>query len=126
PINRYKKLLDKDKLSLRMAISHGVGTDGATEKVQKAIRKVSEHPLCRGGPMLRIVGIKTFLDGGMLTGSAYMREPWGVSKIYAIDDPKYKGLLFIPREKLLALVTTAVESGLQFTAHAVGDGAVHT
>ncbi|MBI1918804.1 MAG: amidohydrolase [Planctomycetes bacterium] len=124
-INRYKKLLDNDKLSLRMAISHGVGTDGATEKVQKTIRKVSEHPLCRGGPMLRIVGIKTYLDGGMLTGSAYLREPWGVSKIYAIDDPKYRGLRFIPPEKLLAIVRTTAESGLQFTAHSVGDGAVH-
>jgi predicted amidohydrolase YtcJ len=61
----------------------------------------------------------------MLTGSAYMRQPWGVSKIYAIDDPNYRGLLFIPRDKLVALVESAVESGLQFTAHSVGDGAVH-
>jgi len=124
-ITRYKKLLDNDKLPLRIAISHGVSTDGGTEQVQKAIRKVAEHPLCRGGPMLRIIGIKTYLDGGMLTGSAYMRQPWGVSKIYAIDDPKYRGLRFIPQEKLLAIVQTAAESGLQFTAHSVGDGAVH-
>ena len=40
--------------------------------------------------MLWLRGIKTFLDGGMLTGSAYMREPWGVSKIYSIDDPEYR------------------------------------
>ena len=61
----------------------------------------------------------------MLTGSAYMREPWGVSKIYAIDDPDYRGVLFIPRERLVPMVRAAVESGLQFTAHSVGDGAVH-
>src|SRR5436853_4133723 len=109
-----------------MAISHGVSTGGATEKVQKAIRKVSEHPLCRGGPMLRIVGIKTYLDGGMLTGSAYMREPWGTSTIYAIRDPRYRGVLFMSKERLLPLVETAVAAGLQYTAHAVGDGAVHT
>src|SRR5207248_11241741 len=84
------------------------------------------NPLHQGSSMLRIVGIKTFLDGGMLTGSAYMREPWGVSKIYSITDPQYRGLLFIPREKLLPIVQTTVESGLQFTAHSVGDGAVHT
>src|SRR5262249_16289346 len=75
--------------------------------------------------MLRIIGVKTYLDGGMLTGSAFMRQPWGVSKIYAIDDPNYRGLQFIPKEKLTALVKTAVESNLQFTAHSVGDGAVH-
>ena len=61
----------------------------------------------------------------MLTGSAYMREPWGVSKIYAIDDPDYRGVLFIPRERLVPIVRAAVEAGLQFTAHSVGDGAVH-
>ena len=75
--------------------------------------------------MLRIVGIKTYLDGGMLTGSAYMREPWGVSKIYSIDDPNYRGVLFIPHDRLVPIVRTTVESGLQFTAHTVGDGAVH-
>jgi predicted amidohydrolase YtcJ len=76
--------------------------------------------------MLRVVGIKTFLDGGMLTGSAYMRKPWGISKIYAITDPDYRGLLFIPKEKLVPIVQATVDAGLQFTAHSVGDGAVHT
>jgi predicted amidohydrolase YtcJ len=47
-----------------------------------------------------------------------------VSKIYAITDPEYRGLLFIPRDKLQALVQTTVESGLQYTAHSVGDGAI--
>src|SRR5262249_18537304 len=79
----------------------------------------------RNNPRLRIIGIKTFLDGGMLTGSAYMRQPWGVSRIYAIDDPDYRGVLFIPRERLLPIVRATVEAGLQFTAHTVGDGAVH-
>jgi predicted amidohydrolase YtcJ len=76
--------------------------------------------------MLQIIGIKTFLDGGMLTGSAYMRKPWGVSEIYAIRDAEYRGVLFIPRERLLPIVKTTLDSGMQFTAHSVGDGAVHT
>jgi predicted amidohydrolase YtcJ len=75
--------------------------------------------------MLKIIGIKTFLDGGMLTGSAYMRSPWGISSIYSITDANYKGLLFIPRERLLPIVEETMKSGLQFTAHSVGDGAVH-
>jgi predicted amidohydrolase YtcJ len=60
----------------------------------------------------------------MLTGSAYLLQPWGVSQIYSIRDPKYRGLLFIPKERLLPMVRTTVENGLQFTAHSVGDGAV--
>ncbi len=124
-IERYHKLHAAGKLPIRLGISHRMDTLGATEEIQKNIRKVAEHPLCQGDAMLRIVGIKTFLDGGMLTGSAYMRQPWGVSKIYAIDDPNYRGLLFIPKEKLAAIVRTTVEAKLQFTAHSVGDGAVH-
>ncbi|MEX2142817.1 MAG: amidohydrolase [Pirellulales bacterium] len=125
-IERYRLLHAGDQLTVRMALSHGVGTDGDVENIQAAIRKVAEHPLVKGDDMLRIVGIKTFLDGGMLTGSAYMREPWGVSQIYSIQDPQYRGLLYIPREKLLPIVESTLEAGLQFTAHSVGDGAVHT
>ena len=125
-IDRYRRLHQADKLPLRIAISHHVSTAGSTESIQKAIRAVGEHPLHRNGDsMLRLVGIKTYLDGGMLTGSAFMRQPWGRSTIYSITDPNYRGLRFIPAEKLVPIVRTAVESGLQFTAHSVGDGAVH-
>ena len=36
-----------------------------------------------------------------------------------------RGVRFIPRDRLVLLVRTALEENLQFTAHAVGDGAVH-
>lgn len=124
-IARYQRMHDGGGLSVRIAVSHHIDTIGPLEEIQKNIRKVAEHPLRRPDPMLRIIGIKTYLDGGMLTGSAYMREPWGVSKIYAITDPDYRGLQFIPPDRLLPIVRTTVESGLQFTAHSVGDGAVH-
>ena len=74
--------------------------------------------------MLWLRGIKVFLDGGMLTGSAYMRQPWGVSKIYAIDDPVYRGVRFIEPEKLYQIAKLALANDLQFTAHSQGDAAV--
>lgn len=124
-IDRYQKLRDSGELTTRVAVSHGVRADDSPEAVQEAIRAVAQHPLCQGDARLRIIGIKTFLDGGMLTGSAYMRQPWGVSDIYSIRDPDYRGVLFIEHDRLLPMVRAAVESGLQFTAHSVGDGAVH-
>ncbi len=124
-IKLYQKLLAEDRLTVRVAASKGVGNSGAVERLVENIKNVAGDPLCKGTPMLRVIGIKCFLDGGMLTGSAYMREPWGLSKIYSIDDPAYRGLLYIPAEKLVPMVRAAVESGLQFTAHSVGDGAVH-
>jgi predicted amidohydrolase YtcJ len=53
-----------------------------------------------------------------------MLKPWGVSKIYSITDPEYRGLRYIPKDRLAAIVQTCVESNLQYTAHSVGDGAV--
>jgi hypothetical protein len=125
-LDKYKKLLDAGKLTVRVRASYGVNGSAAVDQVKKSIAAAADHPLAKGGPMLRIIGVKTFLDGGMLTGSAYMREPWGVSKIYSIDDPNYRGLLFISKDKLLAGVQACVDRKLQFTAHTVGDGAVHT
>src|SRR5262245_50216342 len=61
----------------------------------------------------------------MLNGSGYMREPWGLSLLYFITDPTYRGVRFIPKERLVAMVRETVSAGLQFTAHSVGDGAVH-
>jgi predicted amidohydrolase YtcJ len=125
-IDRYRRLHEKGRLPLRVMASHHVDTIGDVGKIQKNIRDIAKLPVHKGDSRLRVIGIKTYLDGGMLTGSAYMRKPWGVSKIYSITDPNYRGVLFIPREKLLPIVRTTVESGLQFTAHSVGDGAVHT
>ena len=106
-------------------ISQSLDVGGRIEAVRERLGAIAAHPLRAENPRLRIVGIKTYLDGGMLTGSAYMREPWGVSKIYSIRDPDYRGNLFIKPEKLKDVVQATVESGLQFTAHSVGDGAVH-
>jgi hypothetical protein len=108
-----------------VALSQHVETIGSVEEVQERIRTIARDPMRRDDPWLRLIGVKTYLDGGMLTGSAYMRAPWGVSKIYGITDPQYRGLLFIPPERLLPIVRTALDNNLQFTAHSVGDGAVH-
>ena len=121
----YQKMLDRGDLPVRVAAQYHIDTIGPIGQIQDNIRRVAQHPLRRGGPMLRIIGIKNYLDGGMLTGSAYMSQPWGVSKVYAITDPNYRGVLFIPRDRLLPIVQTATECGLQYTAHTVGDGAVH-
>ena len=125
-LDLYQQMLKKGELPVRISAQCHVDTIGPLEQIQENIRKVAQNPLRQGGPMLRIIGVKTYLDGGMLTGSAYMSKPWGVSKTYAIDDPNYRGVLFIPKERLIPMVRTATECGLQFTAHTVGDGAVAT
>ena len=122
----YRKLRGDGQLQVRVNASEHVDTLGDLTNILASIRQVAADPMfTERDPFLRIIGIKAYLDGGMLTGSAYMRQPWGVSDIYAISDPTYRGVLFIPPERLVAMVRTAVQAGLQFTAHTVGDGAVH-
>jgi predicted amidohydrolase YtcJ len=74
--------------------------------------------------MLKLVAVKAYLDGGMLTGSAFMSKPWGVSEIYRISDPTYCGLQFIPDDKLARVVEQAYDHGFQFVAHCQGDAAI--
>src|SRR5262249_25541882 len=82
----YQALRDSGSSTVRVALSHHIDSDGGLAKIREAIQTVARHPLFTNkDPMLRIIGIKTYLDGGMLTGSAYMREPWGVSTMYGIS-----------------------------------------
>jgi len=125
-VMQFARLRAEGKLTVRIAASYGVSPGGKIEEIRKNIAKVAEHSLRQPDPQVRIIGLKMFLDGGMLTGSAYMRQPWGVSKIYSIDDPRYQGIRYIEPDKLAEIVQITTDHGLQFTAHSVGDGAVHT
>lgn len=125
-IELYRALRDGGELTIRIRCSQDVSSSGPLEKVENAIHRIGKSELhTQADDWLRVIGIKTYLDGGMLTGTAYMRKPWGVSAIYGITDPAYQGILFIPKDRLVPMVRAAVSSGLQFTAHSVGDGAVH-
>jgi predicted amidohydrolase YtcJ len=125
-LDLYRELRGSGRLTVRMNVSRHVESLGALDAIRANIHRIAQDPLFKErDDWLRIIGVKTYLDGGMLTGSAYLRQPWGVSDIYAIRDPKYRGVLFIPHARLVAMVRAAIESGLQFTAHSVGDGAVH-
>lgn len=122
----YQKLRDAGELTVRMRCSHTFPTGNLWPAIEKAIDEVIAHPLRKPDPMLQIVGTKVWLDGGMLTGSALMQEPWGVSKIYGITEPDYIGVQIIQRDSLKRMVQKVTTAGLQFTAHSVGDGAVQT
>ena len=123
-IRLYEALRDRGELTCRVFLTYSVNAQQPLETIEARIAYAAEHPLRQYDPILHMRGIKTFLDGGMLTGSAYMLEPWGESEIYGISDPEYRGLLFVEPDKLDALAYAALSRGMQPTAHSVGDGAV--
>lgn len=120
----YQKMLTKGDLSVRMRVSPGIPSMSLWPACEKAIDEVTEHSLTKPDAMLQIIGTKVYLDGGMLTGSAFLIEPWGISEAYGISDPQYRGVQKITAERLKQLVEKVTAAGLQFTAHSVGDAAV--
>lgn len=123
-IKIYSALRDQSRLTCRVYLYYGVNAQAPEEEVIASITKAAHHPLHSYDSWLWLRGIKIFLDGGMLTGSAYMNKPWGVSSAYGIDDPAYRGMRYVDPEKLYHLAKAALSQELQFTAHSVGDGAV--
>ncbi|MBM3794970.1 MAG: amidohydrolase [Acidobacteria bacterium] len=122
----YELLLRAGHLNVRVFLNLAVDGQAPLEDIRRRIDYAAAHPLHRTySNRLWLRGIKLFLDGGMLTGSAYMREPWGVSQVYSITDPSYRGMRYIPADKLFEAARQALRNNLQPTAHSVGDGAVH-
>jgi predicted amidohydrolase YtcJ len=124
-VELFRSLRDAGQLTCRTFIALHVDAQQPIEKIADRIAQAAANPLHKYDNMLWLRGIKAYLDGGMLTGSAYMREPWGVSKVYSITDPNYRGMLFIKPDRLYEIARLALRNDFQFTAHSVGDGAVH-
>jgi predicted amidohydrolase YtcJ len=120
----FRQLRERGQLTCRTFLVLHVEANDPFDQIEARVRAAAQNPLHTYNDMLWLRGIKTFLDGGMLTGSAYMLRPWGISSVYSITDPNYRGMLYIAPERLYQLARLALENGFQFTAHSVGDGAV--
>jgi predicted amidohydrolase YtcJ len=123
-LRRYDTLRARGALTTRVALSHTFPTVVSMESIRSAIDEIAKSPLRTDDGWLHLIGTKAWLDGGMLTGSAYMLKPWGRNESYGIRDDEYRGTLFIPADRLLEMVRHVAKHGMQFTAHAQGDGAV--
>ena len=124
-VEQYRQLKQRGELTCRTFMALSVDAQMPMERIEARIKEAAQSPLHKYDNMLWLRGVKSYLDGGMLTGSAYMRAPWGVSKVYSIDDPEYRGMLYIQPDKLYQIMRLALANDLQFTTHSQGDGAVH-
>ena len=123
-IELYRRLRENGELTCRVYVMYSVDAQLPFDKIEERMLSAARSPLHRYNNMLWVRGVKTYMDGGMLTGSAYMLQPWGISKVYSITDPNYRGMRYIEPGKLYQIARLALKNQLQFTAHAVGDGAV--
>ena len=121
----WRALYEQQELNVRAFLYYQMNANASLNVIKSRIAKAATDPLHQYNDRLWLRGVKVFLDGGMLTGSAYMRKPWGVSEIYSINDPEYRGMRYIDQERLYQFSKMMLENGFQMTAHSVGDGAVH-
>jgi predicted amidohydrolase YtcJ len=128
-LDLYLALRESGELTLRVNVSRSFNPYGPREEVVRHLEELPGKDK-RGGPTgtgdewVRIGAIKLFLDGGMLNGTAYMRQPWPKGDTYQLVEDNYRGLLFIPPEQLQLVVEEAARRHWQVTAHTAGEGAM--
>lgn len=120
----YQTLRARNALSLRTNVTYLITAQGSPEDVRKEIERI---PFVTGfgDEWFRVGSIKTVADGGILIGTAYLRDPYGEhTEIYGYKDPDYRGVLAVPKENLVEMARTASALGWQMTAHTTGGGAI--
>jgi predicted amidohydrolase YtcJ len=128
-LDLYLDLRDHHELTLRVNVARSFNPYGSREEVVRHLEELPGKDK-RGGPTgtgdewVRVGPIKLFLDGGMLNGTAYMRQPWPKGSTYQVVEDNYRGLLFIPPEQLQTVVEEAARRGWRVTAHTAGEGAM--
>jgi len=120
----YQELARRKEMTVRTAVTYMMNAGGRVEEVARQIESI---PFVTGwgDEWLRVGPIKTVADGGILIGTAYLREPYSQhTEVYGYNDPDYRGVLNVPRENLIAMAKTANRLGWQMTAHTTGGGAI--
>jgi predicted amidohydrolase YtcJ len=128
-LDLYLGLQKAGELTVRVNVARSFSSGGTRDEIARRFEEMPGKD-GRGGPTgagdewVRIGPIKLFLDGGMLSGTAYMREPWPKGATYAVTEDDYRGLLFIQPDQLKVIAEEAARHKWAVTAHTAGEGAM--
>ena len=132
-IDLFRELAKSGELTLRVNCTRMM--EPVPKTLDECLKKLDElthgpdgkgeyGPTGVGNDWVRIGPFKVLLDGGMLIGTAYMREPWGCCDTYQITDDQYRGILNVKPELLNALYLEAARRDWRLTAHCTGEAAM--
>jgi predicted amidohydrolase YtcJ len=124
-VDLYQTLKSQGRLPVRAVLTWRMPTQTTTDQLVSQVKN-SPWLTNKGDDWLKFGSFKVTLDGGMTIGTAYQRHPYGPfgAQLYGEANPDNRGQLFVPPDKLLAIMQTARDKGWQLTAHAQGGGAV--
>jgi predicted amidohydrolase YtcJ len=121
----YDKLRAADRLTVRASVTIRIPRSDSPEEVERFIRALPFAPRF-GDDWLRVGPLKIVVDGGILLGTSYMREPFGPAarELYGVDDPAYRGFLTLSAQQIASTIAIGHRLGWQMVAHVTGDGGV--
>jgi predicted amidohydrolase YtcJ len=121
----YEQLHAQGRLQLRAVVTLLAASDGTADGTERFLGTVPAS-FRAGNDRLKGGALKVFADGGILSGTAFMRQPWGpaAAALYGLANPDDRGFLTLSPDKMLAIVRTAHRHGWQACAHVTGDAGV--
>jgi predicted amidohydrolase YtcJ len=121
----YNKLREQKRLTARATVTIRIGSDGTLAGAEKAIRALPIR-FAEGDDWVKVGPLKIGVDGGVLYGTAYLRDPYGPQSfsLYNLNDPAYRGLLQMDAESVKNTIRAGHKLGWQMSSHVTGDAGV--
>jgi predicted amidohydrolase YtcJ len=121
----YEALKRADRLRLRATVTIRIPRADDTAGVERFVRSLPFR-FGDGDDWLKVGPLKIVADGGILIGTSFMREPYGLGarQLYAVDDPHYRGFLTLTPEQIASAIAIGHRLGWQMVAHVTGDAGV--
>ena len=110
----YAQLHEQGRQRVRATVTLRVDSDGSVEGTEAFIRSLALR-FGDGDDWLRVGPLKIFADGGILAGTAFMREPYGPGRGVArtaSTDPVVPRVPHLPAEKIRNMIAHRTPDGL--------------
>jgi predicted amidohydrolase YtcJ len=121
----YEELRRAGRLHVRSTVTVRIPRADDAAEVERFIQTLPMRP-GSGDDWLKMGPLKIVADGGILIGTSFMRQPYGLSarQLYGVDDPRYRGFLTLTPEQIAAAFEIGHRLGWQMVAHVTGDAGV--
>src|SRR5439155_2591367 len=131
----YEELRRTDRLRVRATVTIRIPRADDAAEVERFIQGLAPAfgpaPSAAEGrgnkaEWLKVGPLKIVVDGGILLGTSFMRQPYGLSarQLYGVDDPRYRGFLSLTPQQIASAIAIGHRLGWQMVAHVTGDAGV--
>jgi predicted amidohydrolase YtcJ len=121
----YEALRRADRLPLRATVTIRVPRADDPAEVERFIGGLPFR-FGSGDEWLKVGPLKIVADGGILSGTSFMRSPYGVAarQLHSVDDAEYRGFLTLTPQQIASAFAIGHRMGWQMVAHVTGDAGV--